>query len=80
MVKTKVMNSLGTQKPYLDVYKGWITQEHYNQLLEYYEEYMNTPHYVDKNGNFYDEWGDPITPGSGTLLSKDAAKNMALSL
>ncbi len=73
MVKTKVMNSLGTQKPYLDIYHGWITEEHY-------QEYIDTPHYVDKNGNFYDEWGDPITPENGTLLSKDAAKNMALSL
>jgi uncharacterized surface anchored protein len=80
LVKNKVMNALGTNKVYDEAYRGWITEEHYQSLLTYYDTFVNTPHYVDKDGNLYDEWGDPITPENGTLMTKDAAINMAMDL
>ena len=67
LVKNKVMNALGTDKEYDESYRGWITEEHYEALLTYYDTFVSTPHYVDKDGNLYDEWGDPLTPENGTF-------------
>ena len=61
------MNALGTDKEYDESYRGWITEEHYEALLTYYDTFVSTPHYVDKDGNLYDEWGDPLTPENGTF-------------
>ena len=80
LVKNKVMNALGTDKEYDESYRGWITEEHYEALLTYYDTFVSTPHYVDKIKYSTTNGATLFTPENGTLMTKDETMNMAMDL
>ncbi|WP_101698674.1 prealbumin-like fold domain-containing protein [Clostridium minihomine] len=71
-----------------DYYDGYMTENEYQTLLDYYYEYLDGEHYVDRYGNEQDENGNPyddeILSQGGRLLTsaevKQFAENRARSL